>query len=313
MYAKLAGAGVAIKQACHAFINAILGGARWIGQICVRFSTACSNVTNAGSRRVVAMSTSTKNRFVRTVHYVAAWIYRFGFRTLVGAAVFAIIVGLPVYYWPAAPKPVHYHREIRHWSPDVVHRLLPKAQSDTGNADYYYVVNILFVPVQTFLLFFGGLYAWRTLSQSHKFKQHDIETRCIAEYLALEQRLADAGHDNAKIESAVRAYWILMLYEYYWWRHDLLSRELFANWCEFRAQRFQINQPYGFTQPRPGSKETVPFTTYQDGYTYFKKAKVFPSPSKFDSLMQSLIDRPAAAKSLRWIEIERYRHGKDFS
>jgi hypothetical protein len=286
----------AVKQAFRAAIGAIVGGAKRVGQICDRFLVACSNVVKACSRRGIAMSISAENWVVRTAHLAAAHIHRCRFLILAGVLV-AIVVGLSWLYWP----------------PDVVHRLLPRNKPDTPNGDSYYLVNIIFVPLQTFLLLVGGLYAGRTLSQNHKFKQHDVEARCIADYLALEQRLADAGRDNAKIENAVRAYWVLMLYEYYWWRHDLLSRELFTNWCEFRVQRFCKNPEYRFTPPALRSTQTLPFTNYQDGYEYFKKQKVFPSPSKFDDLMQSLIDRAKdGTTTLRWPDIERYRCGKDF-
>jgi len=297
--ATIADAAAAVKQAFRLSIDGIISGAMWIGRICVRFLTACSKIAKACGRRGMAMYIAARDWGARPILLSADYIRRRKFRIITASALLAGISGLSWYYWPAVPK--------------LMHRVLPKAPSDTPNADFYYLVNILFVPLQTFLLLIGGAYAWRTLRQSHKFKQHDVEARCITDYLALEQRLAEAGRDNEEIESAVRAYWTLMLYEYYWWRHDLLSRDLFTNWCEFRAQRFHKNAEYRFTPLPPGSTQTLPFTDYRDGYAYFKGQKVYPGPSRFDDLMQSLIDRATAgATTVRWSDIEQYRRGKDF-
>ena len=191
---------------------------------------------------------------------------------------------------------------------DLVEQLLPKNAADTRNANLYYLANIIFVPLQTFLLLIGGLYAWRTLSQNRKFKQHDVESACIRDYLAIEKQLADAGSDRQKIEAAVRAYWILMVYEYYWWHRGLLSRDLFAIWCEFRVQRFRNNPTYAFgTQP---AENPLQFKNYREGYVFCKSEKVFRSPSKFDDLMLALTERAnSQADNLRWHEIEQYRHG----
>jgi hypothetical protein len=190
----------------------------------------------------------------------------------------------------------------------LVHRLFPKNVMDSWNANLYYLANIVLLPLQSFFLLIGGLYAWRTLSQNRKFKQHEVEASCIRDYLAIERQLAEAGNDRQKIETAVRAYWILMIYEYYWWRHGLLSRDLFAVWCEFRVQHFRKNPRYAFGAPNPGNP--LQFTTYREGYNFCKTEKVFRAPSKFDTLMLTLMERANSnTDDLRWHHIERFRHG----
>jgi len=149
----------------------------------------------------------------------------------------------------------------------------------------------------------AGVFGWRTLSQGHKFKQHDVEARCIKDYLEIEQQLTKA-RTNDELISAVREDWVLMLYEFYWWRQNLLSRELFTNWCEFRRQRFAKNEAYLDKGGTP-----LEFTNYISGYNHFRTEKVFPRDSRFDYLMRYLISRRKSKKPVTWYEIEHFRHG----
>jgi hypothetical protein len=310
---KSAGVAAAVKHAFRAAIDWAVGRAKSVGQICVGFAVSCGNFAKGCVNRARATCISLTDWIMTGMRTAVAHVYRY----LARIALVVLVVGVLDFcwkYWPEVPKPARAHR---HWvhrpkpatppPPDVIHRLLPR-EGDTRNADFYYLVNIIFVPLQTLILLVGGTIALWTLSQNHKFKQHDVEATCIKDYLAIEQQLIDAGHDNAKIESAARAYWVLMLYEYYWWSQDLLSRDLFANWCEFRVQRFRNNPVYAFAAPPQGT--ALNFTNYREGYEHFKRTKVFPSPSRFDDLMLALIDRAAkGTPNLRWYEIERYRHG----
>jgi len=203
------------------------------------------------------------------------------------------------------PIPNALHRHMIHPPPrEFVHRLFPRDTHDTRNADSYYLVNVLLIPLQTTLLLIGGLAAFWTLRQGLHFKQHDVEARCVRDYLEIERQL-DEADDDKKVGQAIRSYWVLMLYEYYWWRKDLISRELFTNWCEFRVQRFRKNEPYGF---RAANAE---LENYRKGYDYHRTKKTFPSPSPFDDLMTFLMDRAAnRVDDLDWKDIERFRHGR---
>jgi hypothetical protein len=149
----------------------------------------------------------------------------------------------------------------------------------------------------------GGLVARRTLGQSHKFKQYDVESSCIREYLAIENQLAVAT-GNGEVTRALRQYWVLMLYEYYWWRLDLLSRAIFTNWCEFRRQRFAKNETFA-----AGQGTALPFDSYLAAYFYFRRLKVFPKRGPFDKLMRHLIRHRHRPQPLTWYEIEYFRHG----
>jgi hypothetical protein len=206
-------------------------------------------------------------------------------------------------HWPPIPKPVHRHMIHRPPAADVLHRISPLDKAhDSRNGDYYYIVNILFVPLQTVLLLLGGLAAYHTLRQSHHFKQHDVEANCVRDYLEIERQLIEAN-DDKKLARAIRSYWVLMLYEYYWWRKDLISRELFANWCEFRIQRFRKNEKYSFSSPNQNLEN------YVKGYEYHRKEKTFPSPSRFDDLMTYLMNQATNQReNLNWNDIERFRY-----
>jgi hypothetical protein len=315
--AKVAAAGAAVKFSFHRAIKWVVDGTTRASDSCSDFVVNCGNSARGRANSVRVKCLTIKDWTMMGLRILVAHAYRYWY--LVGLLIsVAAISYFTCKYWPEVPKPapvrVHYHHVVHPKppppppppTPDVVHRLLPR-ESDTRNADFYYLINIIFVPLQTMILLIGGGFALWTLSQNHKFKQHDVEAKCIEDYLAIEQQLIDAGNDAAKIVSAVRAYWILMLYEYYWWRQGLLSRDLFANWCEFRVQRFEKKPDYAF-----GTQGTrLPFKNYLEGYAYFKNEKVFRSPSLFDDLMLALIDRAGKKvdKRLQWFEIERYRHG----
>jgi hypothetical protein len=150
--------------------------------------------------------------------------------------------------------------------------LLDPQKPDTEHATAYYAVNVVFVPFQTVLLLVAGFYAWRTLRQNHKFKQHDVEAACVRDYIAIERQLEDAKGDAAKVKAAVRAYWVLIVYEYYWWQRGLISRELFATWYEFRVQKFRDPPAYTII----AQNERATFTNYKQGFEFCKSEQGIP-------------------------------------
>jgi hypothetical protein len=218
------------------------------------------------------------------------------------------IVGLTILIILAIAYLVHHfthhvvHRVYRPPPPNAWERWFARDLKDSANGDFYYLVNIFFIPFQTVLVLVGGLVAWRTLGQGNKFKQYDVESSCIKEYLDVENRLAEA-EDADETTRAARQYWVLMLYEYYWWRQDLLSRAIFTNWCEFRRQRFAKNDPFGTPDA------ALPFDSYLAAYFYFRRKKVFPKKGPFDQLMRYLIRHRHRALPITWYEIESFRHG----
>lgn len=225
---------------------------------------------------------------------IAAFWHRYGYCTFY----LVILAGVGMLGWVL-------------WQDHVIGDLLTKANSDSEHANDYYFVNIVFLPFQAFLLLVGGLYAAWTLSQNHKFKQHDVEAMCVRDYVAIEQRLEAAQGDGPRTVGAIRAYWTLMVYEYYWWRRGLISRGLFTIWCEFRVQRFRDNTPYTFAADTfDANNAAAPFPDYQTGFAYCKSKKVFRSPSRFEDLMLYLKQRAHDdLDNLQWHEIERFRHG----
>ena len=294
----IARAAAVFWRACIWCLASLWSGFLGLVSAAARFGKALYSVAIAAAK--------TAGKFLMiSFRYAVACLHRYKLAILVAV----LLSGLSVttwYYWPPVPKPLHRHM-IRPARPDVVHRLLPRDNKDTRNGDFYYLANILFIPLQTMLLLVGGAAGFWTLRQGHRFKQYDVEANCIKEYLAIEEQLAEA--DNSKIFRAARSYWVLMLYEYYWWRKDLISRELFANWCEFRVHRFRRNAVYTFNAATTGVQPS--FSTYRQGYTHFRDEKVFPSPSRFNDLMEELMRRANAREdNLTWKDIERFRHGR---
>jgi hypothetical protein len=230
-------------------------------------------------------------------------------RHLVPLSLLAVVVSalaIGSHFWPRIHHQAEPHRPMfrpTHPPPNALHRFFPRNDKNSPNEDFYYLVNIFFLPTQTMLVLIAGVFGWRTLSQGHKFKQHDVEARCIKDYLEIEQQLTKA-RTNDELISAVREDWVLMLYEFYWWRQNLLSRELFTNWCEFRRQRFAKNEAYLDKGGTP-----LEFTNYISGYNHFRTEKVFPRDSRFDYLMRYLISRRKSKKPVTWYEIEHFRHG----
>lgn len=177
---------------------------------------------------------------------------------------------------------------------------------ETPHATEYYAFNVIFLPLQTLLLFVASIYGWWTLRQNRRFKQHDVEARCISDYLTFEQRLHKT-HDEKEFIANVRAYWTLILYEYYWWKSGLISRKLFTIWCEFRVQRFRDNPKYEFA-----ATMNPTLHDYRGAFKFCRKNKVFRSRSGFTSLMAYLIKRAKDKReNLHWSEIERFRYGRD--
>jgi hypothetical protein len=245
-------------------------------------------------------------RMWRVVRTPVAHIFRHSGPILLGLAVLGS-VAIGWHYWPRIHHPAERHGPLfrpPHPPPNAMHRLFPRnADKNSPNEDFYYLVNILFVPTQTMLVLLAGFFGWRTLSQGHKFKQHDVEARCMKDFLDIERQLEEA-RTNDEIKRAVRLYWVLMLYEYYWWRQDLVSRDLFTNWCEYQRQRFAKNMPYPDKRGTP-----LGFDTYIGSYITYRKEKIFPRDSGFDHLMRHLINRRSGKRPVTWYEIEHFRHG----
>lgn len=252
-----------------------------------------------------ARSVAAFKRAWRVVRRPVAHLFRHsGLILLILVVLGGIAIGW--HYWPRIHHQAERHGLLfrpAHAPPNAVHRLFPRnADKNSPNEDFYYLVNILFVPTQTILVLLAGFFGWRSLSQGHKFKQHDVEVRCIKDYLDIEQQLAKAC-TNDEVISAVRQDWVLMLYEYYWWRQDLVSRDLFTNWCEFRRQRFAKNEAYPDKRDAP-----LGFNNYIGGYIRFRKDKIFPRDSGFDHLMRHLISRRNSNTPVTWHEIEHFRY-----
>jgi len=285
---------VAGKQSVRAQTDRALLKAKSIRQACGDQITACVRRAKAAPARGKAGYKKASNWAMDREPLVAAFCYRY--RRIFYLLVAACALFLIYLFWGAAVA--------------TEKSLLDPQRPDTDHATAYYAVNVVFLPSQTFLLLAAGFYAWRTLRQNHKFKQHDVEAACVRDYIAIERQLEDANGNAGKVEAAVRAYWVLMVYEYYWWQRGLISRELFATWCEFRVQNFRDPPPYKFAQASLGQNEKVPFTNYKQGFEFCKDNKVFRSPSVFYDLMLYLIGRATQhLENLQPRDIERFRHG----
>jgi hypothetical protein len=237
---------------------------------------------SALARSAIATWTVANALIARQVSIASAYTHRYYFLTFY----FTAIAGLSVLCWIF-------------WGNPAITGLLKEQGTDTPHANFYYAVTIIFLPLQTVLLLVGGLYAWRALSQNLRFKQHEVEASCVRDYVAVEQRLELAAGDGEKVKGAVRAYWTLIVYEYYWWRRGLVSREL-------HVQKFHDNPPYTFAR----ATTPPPFTNFREGFEYCKVSKVFRHPSLFEDLMNYLIRRADGdLENLQWHNIERYRRG----
>jgi hypothetical protein len=221
----------------------------------------------------------------RQIRHGIAWCRRYGAASLV----ILFIAGVGITCW-------WYRCELS----DFLHHLLRKQQPDTEHATWYYAVNVIFLPLQTALLVIGGFYALLTLRQSSRFKQHDVEARCVSEYMAVERKMHEATNE-IQMKAAARAYWTLIVYEYHWWRQGLISRELFTVWSAFHMQKLKRDAP-GYTK--------LPTWNLRRSFRFARRDKVFRSPSSFRRLIRHLIARADAdAGNLKWHQIERFRRG----
>jgi hypothetical protein len=187
--------------------------------------------------------------------------------------------------------------------------LITDTTHDSAHANLYYVITIICLPLQTFLLLIAGLYGWRTLRQNLEFKQRDVEQQCVDDYLAILKQLRDAAIDPVKIEAAVRAYWIHMIYEFYWWRRGLISRGLFLIWAEFREREFRKNHSYYPAGHAFQANQTPPIRTFVEGFEFCRDQHVFRKNSDFIKFMTYLLIRSRRPeRRLWWFEIERFRH-----
>jgi hypothetical protein len=132
-------------------------------------------------------------------------------------------------------------------------------------------------------------------------------------YMAVQKQLQDAENDYKKVEAAIRAYWLLMVYEFYWWRRGMISRRLFLAWAEFREQEFRRNLSYFHPVPTPPAGATAPtpppFENFIQGFTYCKDHNVIRAGTHFVRFMNYLYDRSQRPeRPLHWFHIERFRH-----
>jgi hypothetical protein len=269
---------------------------RRLGNAAARFATAVRDA-------IIAVAGSAGRLPMICARHVVAGYYRYRRPVALIGVSLAVIFFATWYFLPPAPTPLHRHM-IYPSERDFLHRVFPRDRHDTRHADFYYLVSFLFIPAQTALLLIGGFAAYWTLRQGHRFKQYDVEENCVRDYLEVERQLEEAD-DDKEVGQAIRSYWVLMLYEYYWWRKDLISRELFTNWCEFRVHRFRKNEPY------PLRVANAELENYRKGYEYHRTKKTFPSPSRFDDLITFLMDRAAkGVDDLDWKDIEPFRHGR---
>jgi hypothetical protein len=292
LHATLATCVNATQQSFQNFIDWMVRNARRLGEAIERRLETCRNYINAAIEGIAAWVVAAKNWEANQRPIAVAYVRRYGHVSFYVLAL-VVIAALGWIFW-------QYH---------VVSDLLKVDSKDTPHANDYYAVNVLVLPMQTVLLLVASVYGAWTLNQNRKFKQHDVEATCVRDYVAIEDRLANTTGDGAKTVAAVRAYWTLMVYEYYWWRRGLISRGLFTIWCEFRVQRFRGNPDYTFTPDTFGAGQQPPFTKYKGGFEFCKTSKVFRSPSAFEDLMRYLIDRATNnLDNLQWYEIERFRH-----
>jgi hypothetical protein len=274
---------VAVGRFCSAVFLGFFGGLWHICRRCgALIATTCATV----ARLVIHFCVALAYLVLAQIRRGLAWGHRWGPATIVLVGVTTI----PVSCWL-------FRTELS----AGLHDLLALQGTDTAHATWYYAVNVIFLPLQTALLIIGGVYAWLTLRQSARFKQHDAEARCVSDYIAVEQKM-HAAKTEADMKAAARAYWTLIIYEYHWWRRGLISRELFTVWMAFHMQKFGPNAPV--------------YTNFQAwnllrSFNFAKRNKVFRTPSSFAQLMGYLIGRARAADGadLKWHHIERFRHG----
>jgi hypothetical protein len=258
LHARFALSASAAKRSFHAGVDWTARNVTGLGQGTKRGFEIGRDYAKAGLERSVAAFGLAKNWTVQTRPMVAAFFHRYGyliFYILALAGIFSLGWKLWRYY--------------------AVGDLFHKNKQDTQHATDYYAVNVIFLPLQTLLLVLASLVGGWTLIQNRKFKQHDVEATCVRDYLALEDRLENAGGDGPKLVAAIRAYWTLMVYEYYWWRRGLLSHGVFTIWCEFRVQRFRDDPAYKFNPDAFGAGVNPPFTNYRGGFEFCKTKKVF--------------------------------------
>lgn len=274
---------VAVGGFCSAVVVGLFGGlwraCRWCAAL---IATAAAAVVHL----IVRICAAIAGWSVAQVRHGLAWGHRWGMATVFLAGVATI----PIVCWL-------YQGELS----TELHALLTKQEMDTQHATWYYAVNVIFLPLQTLLLVIGGIYAWVTLRQSSRFKQHDAESRCVSEYVAVEQKM-HAAQTEAEMKAAARAYWTLIIYEYHWWRRGLISRELFTVWMAFHIQKFAPNAP---------RYTNLPAWSLLRSFKFAKRDRVFRTPSSFEQLMRYLIARArdTDAADLKWHQIERFRHG----
>jgi hypothetical protein len=274
---------VAVGSFCSAVF---VGFFRGLWHVCRRCAALIATASVAVAHLIVRICVAVACRILAQIRHGLAWGHRWGPATifLVGAATIAVVCWL-------------FRTELS----TGLHALFNSQGTDTAHATWYYAVNVIFLPFQTALLIIGGIYAWLTLRQSSRFKQHDAEARCVSDYIAVEQKM-HAATTEADMKAAARAYWTLIIYEYHWWRRGLISRELFTVWMAFHVQKFGPNAPV-YTN--------LQTWTLLRSFNFAKRDKVFRTPSSFARLMRYLIVRAGDADGvdLKWHHIERFRHG----
>jgi hypothetical protein len=125
--------------------------------------SAIWSVLTAGGRAIgngfIALIRFVGNVFLRSA---ALLLRHLKFVIVVGLA--AAVVAVAAHFIFFVPHHM-VHPMYRPPAASAWDRWFARDLKDTANGDYYYLVNIFFIPFQTALVVIGGLVAWRTLGQ----------------------------------------------------------------------------------------------------------------------------------------------------
>ncbi|MBV8777954.1 MAG: hypothetical protein JO032_17835 [Alphaproteobacteria bacterium] len=164
----------------------------------------------------------------------------------------------------------------------------------------YDVVNVVFLPLQTWLLIFAGIVAYRTYLNGREFKQRDIEAECVRRYEEIEH-LRQSPEFNLDPLPYVKRYWSHQIHQYYMWNRNLISNELYMIWLQGRWLNFLQNENFGDPQ-----NNTV--IDYRSGFEYLRAQEHFLGNETFVRLMSEIAGRAMRGDHLfGHRELRRYR------
>jgi hypothetical protein len=164
----------------------------------------------------------------------------------------------------------------------LVFLLLPMGRNwkDNDLTSLYNVVNVIFLPLQTFLLVLAGTIAYRTYFKAAEFKQRDIESDCVKRYDEIE---AFKHSDEFQILSYMRRYWSHQIHQYYMWSRRLISDQLYMTWLEGRRIDFRRNETYLLR-----AAEDHGIIDYKTGFEYLVSQGHFRGNEKFVVLVRAI-------------------------